>query len=63
MPYGVAAPAVAAGLGAAMALEWAAGEVHPSFRTVRLDHASTLDDPDRDVAAVPGCPDCGGGPA
>ncbi len=61
MPYGVAAPAVAAGLGAAMALEWAAGEVRPSFRTVRLDHSSTLDDPDRDVAAVPGCPDCGGG--
>jgi hypothetical protein len=60
MPYGVAAPAVAAGLGAAMALEWAAGEVRPSFRTVRLDHSSTLDDPDRDVAAVPGCPDCGG---
>jgi hypothetical protein len=63
MPYGVAAPAVAAGLGAAMALEWAAGEVRPSFRTVRLDHASTVDDPDRDVAPMPGCPDCGGGPA
>jgi hypothetical protein len=63
MPYGVAAPSVAAGLGAAMALEWAAGDVRPSFRTVRLDHASTRDDPDRDVAAVAGCLDCGGGPA
>lgn len=63
MPYGVAAPAVAAGLAAAMALEWAGGEVQPAFRTVRLDHGSTLDDPDRDVAAIPGCPDCGGGPS
>lgn len=63
MPYGVAGPAVAAGLAAAMALEWAGGEVRPSLRTVRIDHASTHDVPGQDVAAVLGCPDCGGGGA
>ena len=59
MPYGVASPVIAAGLAAAMSLEWAAGEVCPSFRTVRIDHGSTASVDDADVPALPGCHDCG----
>lgn len=59
MPYGVASPVLAAGLAAAMALEWANGDVRPSLRTVRIDHRATRDEFDRDVPSVDGCPDCG----
>ena len=59
MPYGVASPILAAGLAAAMALEWANGEVRPSLRTIRIDHGMTRDDPDHDVRSVAECPECG----
>nr|WP_249681080.1 ThiF family adenylyltransferase [Roseococcus pinisoli] len=59
MPYGVAAPAMAAGLAAAMALEWAGGGVQPSFRTLRVDHSATNSVPDTDVMARTDCPTCG----
>jgi len=59
MPYGVGSPVVAAGMAAGMALEWAGGKVHPSFRTGRMDFLATQEDPDRDVPAKPECPDCG----
>ena len=59
MPYGVASPVLAAGVAAAMALEWAGGEVRPSFRTIRIDHSTTRDGHDRDLPSVAGCPDCG----
>lgn len=63
MPYGVAAPAIAAGLAARMAVEWAAGDVRPSLRTVRVDHASTSEIADADVSRRSGCPACGAGPS
>jgi hypothetical protein len=59
MPYGVASPVLAAGLAAAMALEWANDDVRPSLRTIRIDHGATRDEPNRDVPSVAGCPDCG----
>jgi hypothetical protein len=59
MPYAVAAPAIAAGLGAAMAMDWAAGTVQPAFRTVRVDHAVTREVPSEDVQARPNCLECG----
>ncbi len=59
LPYGVAAPAIAAGLAARMAMEWAAGEVRPSYRTLRVDLGATLAVEDVDVAADPACPACG----
>ena len=59
MPYGVASPILAAGLAAAMALEWAGGEVRPSLRTIRIDHGATRDEPDHDVPSMAGCLDCG----
>ncbi len=58
-PYGVAAPAIAAGLACRMALEWAGGRVSPSFRTLRLDLGATEAVPDADVPLRPGCPACG----
>ena len=58
-PYGVAAPATAAGLAMQMALEWAAGDARPCFRTTRVDHAATRPLPDADLAARPDCPACG----
>lgn len=59
VPYGVPAPAIAAGLATRMALEWAAGDVRPSFRTVRVDHGATSGTVDEDTAARVGCPACG----
>ena len=47
------------GLAAAMALEWAGGEVRPSLRTIRIDHGATRDEPDHDVPSMAGCLDCG----
>ena len=58
-PYGVAAPAIAAGLACRMALEWAGGGVSPSFRTLRVDLSATQAVPDADVPLRPGCPACG----
>lgn len=58
LPYGVAAPAVAAGLAAHMAMEWGKGDVRLSFRTMRLDHQATLAVEDRDVPVDPACPAC-----
>jgi len=58
-PYGVAAPAVAAGLACRMALEWAGGGVSPSFRTLRVDLGATEAVLDADVPLRPGCPACG----
>lgn len=60
LPYGVAAPAIAAGLAARMALEWAAGDVRPSLRTLRVDLAATRPVHDLDLPADPRCPACGG---
>lgn len=59
MPYGVASPVLAAGLAAAMALQWAGGDVRPSLRTIRINHGTTQDEPDRDVPSAAECPDCG----
>ncbi len=58
LPYGVAAPAVAAGLGARMALEWAGGRVSPSLRTIRLDLAETVPVEDTDLPTDSSCPAC-----
>lgn len=58
LPYGVAAPAIAAGLAARMALEWAGGRVSPSLRTVRVDLAETVPTEDIDLPADPSCPAC-----
>ena len=58
LPYGVAAPAIAAGLAASMALEWAAGRVSPSLRTIRVDLAATVATEDIDLLADPSCPAC-----
>jgi hypothetical protein len=60
MPYGVAAPAVAAGLACRMALEWAGGSVSPSFRTLRIDLGATEEVADQDVPPRADCPACGG---
>jgi len=59
LPYGVAASAIAAGLAAKMALDWAGGEVHPSFRTLRVDLGSTDPVADLDLPRDPVCPACG----
>lgn len=58
-PYSVAAPVVAAGLAAKMALDWAAGKESPSFRTLRVDHDATIAVEDMDIRANPACPACG----
>lgn len=58
LPYGVAAPAIAAGLAARMALEWAAGRVSPSLRTIRIDLAETVPTEDIDLPADPSCSAC-----
>lgn len=61
VPYGVAAPAIAAGLAARMAVEWAGGDVKPSFRCVRVDHTTTQLVADEDVAMRGECTACGRG--
>jgi molybdopterin/thiamine biosynthesis adenylyltransferase len=61
LPYGVAGPAIAAGLATRMALEWAAGDVRPSLRTLRVDLTATLPVEDIDLAADPCCPACSAG--
>lgn len=58
-PYSVAAPVIAAGLAAKMALDWASGEESPSFRTLRVDHVATVAVEDMDIPAGPACPACG----
>jgi len=59
VPYGVAAPAIAAGLAARMAMEWAAGDVCPSLRTVRVDLGATMAVEDFNLSADSACPACG----
>ena len=58
LPYGVAAPAIAAGLATRMALEWAGGRVSPSLRTLRIDLGETVPTQDVDLPADPLCPAC-----
>ena len=58
LPYGVAAPAIAAGLAARMALEWAGGRASPSLRTIRIDLAETVPTEDIDLPVDPSCPAC-----
>ena len=59
VPYGVAAPAMAAALAARMCMEWAEGVVPLNLRTVRVDHEATVAVPDLSHPATPGCPCCG----
>lgn len=58
--YGVAAPAVAAGLGIQMAMDWAKGEPSPRFRTIRLNMEATQAVKDADPLPLKDCPVCGG---
>lgn len=58
-PYSVAAPVIAAGLAAKMALDWVAGKESPSFRTLRVDHCATVPVEDMDLPAGLACPACG----
>lgn len=59
-PYGVAAPAIAAGLACRMAMEWSCGSVTPSLRSMRVDLAATNEVVDEDVPLRSDCPACGG---
>ena len=61
LPYGVAAPAIAAGLASKMCLEWAAANVPRTLRTVRVDHLATRDLRDCSPQRTPGCPGCSRG--
>ena len=59
MPYGVAAPAIAAGMATAMCLDWAAGDASPKLRTIRIDQRATVALEDVDPARQASCPACG----
>jgi molybdopterin/thiamine biosynthesis adenylyltransferase len=59
LPYGVAAPAIAAGLGARICLDWAKGNLQPMLRTLRIDSAVTIMVPDCDPTPSAECPCCG----
>jgi hypothetical protein len=63
MPYGVAAPAMAAGLAAAMCLDWASGKPSPKLRTIRIDWRATIALEDTDPGRHISCPACSSGQA
>lgn len=60
VPYGVAAPAIAAGLALKVCLDRAGGNTHPAMRTIRIDAAATAPVADCDPRAEAGCPACRG---
>lgn len=62
-PYGVAAPAIAAGLVMKLCLDWAKGTPEPRLRTIRLDASATTHVEDCSPVAEAGCPACGRGTA
>lgn len=59
VPYGVAAPAIAAGLATKAGLDWARGSNEPSLRTVRVDLGSTVEVSDCTPEPRRDCPACG----
>lgn len=58
--YGVGAPAIAAGLGIQMVMDWRRGVPAPRFRTIRINSEATLAVKDNDVPPLKDCPVCGG---
>lgn len=60
VPYGVAAPAIAAGLALKVSLDWAVGRTHPAMRTISVDGAATVPIADCSPQAEAGCPACRG---
>ena len=60
IPYGVAAPAIAAGLALKVCLDWARGDAHPAMRTIRVDAAATVPVSDCSPRAAAGCAACRG---
>lgn len=58
--YGPAAPAAAASLAAAHAIDWASGHPHALLRTVRIDWKATVKRDPKSPDRASGCPACGG---
>jgi molybdopterin/thiamine biosynthesis adenylyltransferase len=58
-PYGVAAPAIAAGLAIKLCMDWAKGQPEPRLRTIRVDLDKTIPIEDCNPKASQSCPACG----
>lgn len=58
LPYGPAAPMMAAALAAKMCQDWVADEASPLLRTIRIDKTASRDIEDQDPAQAPSCPAC-----
>lgn len=56
--YGVAAPAIAAGLAAQICFDWRVGRPSPRFRTIRVCHEHTIGVRDQNASKLAGCPSC-----
>ena len=60
MPYGVAAPAMAAALALQVVLDWNSGSLGPRLRTVRVEKKDTIEVKDRNPNPSDRCPACSG---
>lgn len=59
VPYGVAAPAIAAAMALKAGLGWFRNADEPSMRTIRVEFGATVEVPDTTPAPTAGCPACG----
>jgi hypothetical protein len=59
VPYGVAAPAIAAGMALKAALDWSRNASEPSMRTIRVEFSATMAIPDATPEPMIDCPACG----
>lgn len=58
IPYGVAAPTIAAALGFKIALDWCNGDPSPRLRTISIDESKTRAINDKNPSKREGCPAC-----
>lgn len=61
IPYGVAAPAIAASLGLQLALDWRSEKSTPRLRTIRIDNERTKETTNKNPPRQDDCRDCGKG--
>jgi molybdopterin/thiamine biosynthesis adenylyltransferase len=62
IPYGVAAPAMAASLALQIILDWNSGVPSPRMRTIRIEKKDTKEIADKNPDRSTHCPACGGVP-
>ncbi|MBS1092962.1 ThiF family adenylyltransferase [Gluconobacter sp. Dm-74] len=59
VPYGVAAPAIAAAMALKACLDWSRNASEPNMRTIRVEFGATVEVPDTTPKPIFDCPACG----